>query len=68
MSALRQAAQAYEHYLAEGADLLAGLCAAAHVVHLDGRLILVAELRPAVADALCNWGADLADLEQEDAA
>lgn len=59
--------QGYDAYLAEGASLLSRICDRAHLAHFGGRLLMVAEVSPALADALGNWGAELADLEPEDA-
>lgn len=59
-------APGYEAYLAEGASLLSRICAGAHLALVNGRLLIVAEIGPALADALCNWGAELDELELED--
>lgn len=56
----------YNAYLAEGASLLSRICDGAQLALLNGRLLMVAEIAPALADALGNWGAELSELEPED--
>lgn len=58
--------RSYDAYVGEGASLLSRICDRAHLAHFGGRLLMVAEIGPAMADALSNWGADLSELEPED--
>lgn len=59
--------RSYDAYVGEGANLLSRICDGAHLALVNGRLLIVADLSPALADALANWGADFSELEPEDA-
>lgn len=66
IAAIRTHQDAYSHYVEEGATLLGQLFEGAHLAERAGRLFFVTEIVPPLADALSNWGAELAELEPED--